>query len=202
MKYLIMCGSNHCLINGVPRQLVNIRGERVVDRTIRLLRANYISDIAITATNPDFKSCDAEYIEYDSYGDWVNCFYPMDEPVCYIFGDVYFSEAAIQKIVETQTKDVEFFASAPPFHKDYIKPWGEPFAFKVVDTEHFKRSIATVKKLKSERLWKRDPIAWETWQVVKSTPINKIDYANYVVINDYTCDIDSEMDMKRLNQTL
>ena len=38
----------------------------------------------------------------------------------------------------------------------------------------------------------RHPIAWELWQIIKQTPINYIDYKNYTVINDYTCDIDWE----------
>ena len=202
MKYIILCGSNHALINGTPRQLVKIGGERILDRTIRLLRRNGVKDISITATDPAFDLCNAEVIHYDSSGPWVNCFYLTDEPTTYIFGDVYFSEAAIEKIVETQTDDIEFFASAPPFAVEYPRGWAEPFAFKVVNTQHFREAIETVKQFTDLKMWRRDPIAWETWQVIKGTPINMIDYSNYTVINDYTCDIDYEGDIQILEEVL
>jgi NDP-sugar pyrophosphorylase family protein len=119
MRYIILCGSNHDKINGTPRQLVKIGGERVLDRTIRLLRKNGVKDIYITATDPAFDLCNAEVIHYESSGPWINCFYLTDEPTTYIFGDVYFSPEAIETIVNTQTDDIEFFASAPPFSRNY-----------------------------------------------------------------------------------
>ena len=200
MKYIIMCGSNHPYINDVPRQLVEVKGERVVDRTIRLLRDCGITDIALTSLDRNFEDCGVEVIRYDSHGPWVNCFLPRSEPTCYIFGDVYFSYSAIEKIVNTQTDDIEFFASAPPFSTEYPKPWGEPFAFKVVDQEGFRNAIEKVKKLMNQ--FNRHPIAWELWQVIKGTPINQIDYTNFTVINDYTCDIDCEADIEQIERKL
>lgn len=200
MRYIILCGSNHNTINGTPRQLVEINGEILLERTIRLLRENGVDDIAITATDKRFERFGVPVIEYDSSGAWINCFYLTDEPVCYIFGDVFFSENAIKTIVETQTDKVEFFASSPPFSKFYPRQWAEPFAFKVTDTAYFKQCVETVKQYARDRLWRRDAIAWETWQVVKNTPINRIDYGNYVAINDYTCDIDYESDIPMLEK--
>lgn len=200
MKIIILCGSNHGQINGVPRQLVTINGERVLDRTIRLLREYGANDISITATDPAFSDVDANVIEYDSSGPWINCFYLINEPVTYIFGDVYFSRFAIQTIIETETDSVEFFASAPPFATNYPRIWAEPFAFKVQDFEYFQDCVEVVKS--SISAFRRDPIAWETWQVIKGTPINMIDYSNYTVINDYTCDIDYPDDVKKLEEVL
>ena len=199
MKYIIMCGSNHELLAGTPRQLVKIDGERVVDRTIRLLKENGVDDIAITATDKRFDTCGVKRIEYDSKGPWINCFLRVEEPVCYIFGDVYFSPEAIETIVNTETTSVEFFASAPPFHELYQKKWAEPFAFKVQDPFFFFHKIDIVRKLNDRGEFYRDPIAWEVWQVVKGTPINSIDYTNYTAINDYTCDIDTAKDAVNLD---
>lgn len=202
MKIIILCGSNHSQINGVPRQLVTINGERVLDRTIRLLREYGANDISITATDPDFQGVDAKIINYDSSGPWINCFYLINEPVTYIFGDVYFSEEAIRTIVETETEEVEFFASSPPFAVEYFKPWAEPFAFKVFNWGYFHRCIAQVKNYLSEGRFHRDPIAWETWQVIKGTELNRIDYHNYTAINDYTTDIDEPLDIENLERIL
>lgn len=202
--YIIMCGSNHGYINGVPRQLVEIQGERVLDRTIRLLRENGVENIIVTATDLHFFDIDASVVCYDSSGPWVNCFLldGVKAPVTYIFGDVYFSEEAIKKIVTTETDSIEFFASAPPFGKGYIKQWGEPFAFKVKDFRYFSDCIKKVKEIREKGMWKREPIAWEVWQVIKQTPINQIDYGNYTIINDYTCDIDRPEDLIRMGRML
>ena len=202
-RYIILCGTAYHL-NGVPRQLSVIRGERILDRTIRLLRENGITDIMVTATDDAFydPDIDVPVIGYDSSGDWVNCFYPSKAPACYIFGDVYFSEQAIKTIVETQTDGIQFFASAPPFASNYSKPYAEPFAFKVVDQEHFRNSIETVKDNKRKNLWNREPLAWELWQIIKNTKLNEIDYHNYISINDYTCDIDDEGDIIRMEEYL
>lgn len=202
MIYIIMCGSNHEKIQGVPRQLVTINGERILDRTIRLLRENGVKDIGITCTDDAFMGVDAEIIHYDSGGPWVNAFIPLSEPCCYIMGDVYFSPEAIRKIVETDTDDIEFFASAPPFANDYPKLWAEPFAFKVVDYKHFNAAIQDVLTLRERRAFLREPIAWELWQVIKKTPINYIIYNNYAAINDYTCDIDVEADIAKMERLL
>ena len=187
MKYIILCGSNHGYVNGVPRQLVNIRGERVLDRTIRLLRENGVKEISITATDPAFDGIDAEVIPYDSSGPWIRCMQYITHPTTFIFGDVYFSEQA---------------ASAPPFAPNYPKHWAEPFAFKVENVAAFNTAVDNVHVLLNKRVFRRDPLAWELWQVIKGTPINLINYSNYTVINDYTCDIDCEADIYILERVL
>jgi hypothetical protein len=127
---------------------------------------------------------------HDFTGYWSDAFYPTEDPVCYIFGDVVFSPEAIRTIVETQTDDIEFFASRPPFAPEYLKEWAEPFALKVVNQKHLHQAIEDVKRFDQEGRFCRKPIMWELWQVIKNTTLNHIDYTNYTVINDYTCDID------------
>ena len=199
MKYIVMCGSTREPL----RHLSTIYGETLLYRTIRLLKENGIwsRDIRLTPSKDlrtillQDKLPSTLAIHNNENKLWCDCFYPMNEPCTYLFGDVVYSPKAIKTIVETETEDIEFFASAPPFAKNYSKRWAEPFAFKVVDQEHFKNALQEVRKLESEGKFNRSPIAWETWQVIKGTPINKIDYTNYTVINDYTCDVDELSDI-------
>jgi len=201
MKYIIMCGGNYNLWNK-PKQLIEINGEPIVCRTIRLLRKYGIDDIAISSNNPIFNQFGVPVLHHDNKwevsglgqvnGTWVNAFYPTDAPVCYLLGDVVFSKYAIKKIINTETDGIEFFASAPPFSPLYPKRYAEPFAFKVVDTKYFRRCIDKVKEYEKAKKFHRPPIAWELWQVIKGTELNVIKYDNYIVINDYTCDIDWE----------
>lgn len=192
MKYIILAGRSE---TDPPKQLLKVDGEVIIERTIKLLKRNGARDIQVSSMNPLFDKYGR--LEYDSSGDWVNAFPKVEEPVTYIFGDVFFSLAAIKTIVETKTESIEFFASAPPFSECYPKEWAEPFAFKVVDTEFFQKCIKEVKRLKREGAFKREPIAWELWQVIKGTPLNEFDYTNYTAINDYTCDVDHEEDVKQ-----
>lgn len=199
MLYIIMCGGTYQKWE-IPRQLMRVDGEMIVSRTIRLLRENGVENIAISSNIPVFKKLGVPVLEHDNdftvyapwktSGYWCDAFYPTDEPTCYIFGDVIFSPEAIRTIVETDTDDIEFFASAPPFAKEYPKQWAEPFALKVVNTDHLKNAISITKQFADQGLFKRKPIMWELWQVIQAAPLNQIDYDSYVVINDYTCDID------------
>lgn len=196
MIYIIMCGGKY---GAFPKQLNKVLGERIVERTIRLLRAYGVKDIAISSNNPFFKGMDVPILKHDNdfvcgnnTHSWLKAFYPMKEPVCYIFGDVYFSEDAIRQIVKTETDQIQFFASAPPFHDKYMKRWAEPFAFKVQNPELFFSKIEECHKYDLEGKFHREAISWELWQVIKGTKLDEIDYTNYHVINDYTCDIDDE----------
>ncbi len=203
MRYIIMCGGIYPQFEK-PRQLTEIFGETLVERTIRLLRENGIEDIAISTTSDAFNSFGVPVLRhantFDQFkgGWWVDAFYPADEPVCYIFGDVYFSPQAIKTIVEYTVEDVMFFASGPyAFGMGYIKDWSEPFAFKVEDVKYFQRCIKITKDRQRDGIFLRHPISWELWQVIRGTEMNVIKN-NYCQINDYTCDIDQPEDARMI----
>jgi len=204
MQYIIMCGGNYPHWQK-PRQLTEINGEALVERTIRLLKECGVTDIAISTNDDVFKRFgvrllkhenDYTGIEYNNHiGLWCSAFYPTKKPACYIFGDVFFSPEAIRTIVEYETDDIMFFASAPPFLPPYPKPYEEPFAFKVANQKHLREAIAEVKRIYAEGGFYREPIAWEVWNVISGGDPNRINYSSYVRINDYTCDIDEEREI-------
>lgn len=206
MKYILLCGGKYTNWE-TPRQLTQLGPERLIERTIRLLRECGAEDIAISTNHPAFDELGVEIIHHSNpfvsdgdnriEGHWVDAFPLRSEPTCYIFGDVVFSKRAIQTIVETETDDIEFFASAPPFALNYFKRYAEPFAFKVTDTNHFRAAISEVKQNISK--FNREPIAWELWQVIKGTEYNVIDFNNYIKINDFTCDIDTPADVQHFS---
>ena len=211
MRYIIMCGGTYERWE-TPRQLTLICGEPIVARTIRLLREQGVNDIAISSNNPIFEQFGVPVLRHENKmvvtedlnvkGYWVDGLYPTDEPVCYLLGDVVYSPEAIKTIVETETDDIEFFASSPPFAPEYTREWAEPFALKVENTDHLKYAVSLTKSYADMGLFKRHPIMWELWQVIQCTPLNCIDYGNYTAINDYTCDVDYEEDARKIENII
>lgn len=212
MKYIIMCGGTYTEWS-TPRQLLPVKGEPIVARTIRLLKENGVdpADIYISSNDPrfeDFAPVLYHTNRYEAYGHgqnngaWVDAFYLTDEPVTYLFGDVVFSPEAIRTIVETEVPVIELFASAPPFPPMYPKPWAEPFALKVTATNYFRTCISACRNYHKQGLFRRDPIMWELWQVITLGKLNEIDYNSYAVINDYTCDVDGEEDLRKIEEAM
>lgn len=202
MRYIIMCGGSYPKWE-IPRQLTEINGEPIVARTIRLLRECGVDDIAISTHDDRFFQFGVPLLRHsndfvgfvEGAGCWAEAFFPTKEPACYLMGDVVFSPEAIRTIVNEQTDSIQFFASCPPFSPKYTKKWAEPFAFKVADQQRFRAAINFVIANESTGIFTRRPIAWELWQVINGEDVKYINYFNYRVINDYTCDIDAPEDV-------
>ena len=208
MIYVIMCGGEYIQWNP-PKWLQVVNGEPIAGRTIRLLKEQGVNGIFISATDKRLKSLGVPVLEHDNpytntdtlHSYWCDAFYPSDRPTCYLFGDVVYSPEAIKTIIDFQTDDIMFFGSSEPAPEGSYKRWGEPYAFKVVDTAYFKACIHFTKALQDKGRFKRPPLAWELWQVIQNTPLNEI-MPNYCTINDYTCDVDDMDDLNHMDNVL
>lgn len=211
VKYIILADSSVGF--DIPKQLSVVNGEPLIKRTIRLLKENGVSDILVTAHDKRFN--DLGVIRYEPLhndwnaetkdGYWLSAFPTelLNEPICFLFGDVYYSENAIKTIVETPTNSTLFFCSYENKDKKYIKHHDEPLAYKVVDYELFKKHIDIVKKLKDEGKCCREPIVWELYRSINGQDINThIMTNNYIAINDESCDIDTLDDITKLNKVI
>lgn len=213
MKYVILSDSDNIEPFVNPRQLTKINGETLVERTIRLLKENGAKDVIITSHDKRFDNLGAiryeplynDYKPKESKGYWLSAF-PIEllnQPITFLFGDVYYSENAIKKIVEAKPKDNLFFCTYNNNDKRYIKHHDEPLAYKVIKPNVFKAHIEQVKRLKDEGLCCREPIVWELYRSLNGQDINThIMTSNYVAINDESCDIDSVSDIILLEEKL
>ena len=118
MKYIIMCGGNYPKFEK-PKQLIKVNNEVLVERTIRLLKENGIEDIAICTNSDKFDYLglpillqENKYISGSEYENkkseycWLNAYYPVKEPACYLHGDVYFTpslQSYVQKNIVSFT---------------------------------------------------------------------------------------------------
>lgn len=216
VKYIILADSSVGF--EIPRQLSVVCGEPIIKRTIRLLKENGIKDIIITSHDKRFDNLGVERYEplhnyyvpnFKDYklnkGYWLNAFPSelLNQPICFLFGDVYYSENAIKTIVNTDTSSTMFFCTYNNKDKHYIKDHDEPLAYKVVDYELFKKHINRVKKLKDKDKCCREPIVWELYRSINNQDINThIMTNNYIAINDESCDIDTKDDIIKLNKVI
>lgn len=198
-----MCGGQYQDFE-IPKQLTVINGERLVDRTIRLLKENGVEDIFITSNDKRFEDCDAPVLHhYNSYkvvdgvqeGYWLDAFYPFFSPsqtVCFMFGDVYYTEEAIRTIVGLKCVKNTLFGTKDAKNKKH-ENWGEPFAYKVVDYAEFMRGVETVKQMQDDGVTKRVPIVWELYRFLNGLDVNvqKVLDETYVCIDDKTMDVDT-----------
>lgn len=210
MKYIIMCGGVYEQFE-TPKQLTVIRGERLVERTIRLLKENGITDIAISSNDPRFEEFAPRLDHTNSYGYinkkivgyWVDAYYPMDEPCVYLHGDVYYTEDAIKKIINYPKSDKNIFigneiAKNPEHHN-----WGEPFGWIVNNQSIFRKGIDLIKYLQDIGRCERGyAISWELYRVLNGLDINKqyILDDTYLTISDETIDIDEPSQIDKMNE--
>ena len=234
MEYIIMCGGTYPKFK-TPKQLLKVNGEVLVERTIRLLRENDITDIAVSTNDERFNYLDVELLhdkdnQFLYWGEnenklsknsWLRAYYPVNEPVCYLHGDVYFSDEAIKTIVETPVKDTMFFCVADyqdiP-NKDIRSAGGrEPLAYKVENYKLFRDAVDDLLKMVDEGKFKNSfcgAISWNVYRYLNGLDlgfnakwygdINDIfkSKGNYIIINDYTNDVDDEKDVAKIEKYL
>ena len=214
MDYIIMCGGNYTQFE-TPKQLSVINGERLVERTIRLLKENGIENIYISATDPIFDNFGVPRLVHDNTslvwdsqknvsGYWIDAYYPTDKPVTYLHGDVYYTEDAIKKIINYKAKVNTFIGNEIARNKEH-KNWGEPFGWIVVNPLVFRQGIEDTKKLQDEgKLDRGYALSWELYRVLEGTDPNYmlINDDTYLSIDDETIDIDAPYQIEELNKKL
>ena len=186
MRYVIMADGDGKRWNnymGIPKHLVKINGESILARTIRLLQENGIEDIIITSQDKryDFKNtiripqtdrdCEIDRFEESVLKNITE--------VCYIYGDVYYTEEAIKTIINTGQQGIHFFG-----HQ-----W-EIVAIKVFNIPLFLKHKNKIKKLYLSKQLDRC-IGWEIYRSLNNLPLKEHNILKgYHFIEDGTDDID------------
>lgn len=205
MKYIILCGGEYKAFK-TPKQLSVIKGEVLVERTIRLLKENGINEIYISSNDPRFTQAPRLENKANNFvadngkitGYWLDAFYPIGEPCCYLFGDVYFSPNAIKTIVEYNGDKNILFGNSVAKNEEH-KNWGEPFAYKVNNYDEFMAGVKAVKQLYDEGKIIRHPIVWELYRYLHNLDINVQRITDdYITIDDETIDYDNPEQVNKL----
>ena len=177
------------IILKIIKHLIKINGETLLGRTTRLLKENNI-DYVITSSDERYKQYGTTIPQ--SFNDCeIDRFEPTKEPVCYLYGDVYYSEEAIKTIINTPVKDIMFFGSNE-----------EIFSVKVQDLNLFNHHKEKVKHLYLKRRINRC-IGWEIYRSLNRIPfeVHQIK-KRYTYILDETDDIDYPQDYEEFVKKL
>lgn len=225
MKYIIMAGGNYKDQFDTPKPLLKIDGEILIERTIRLLRENDINDIAISTNIDAYNYLGVEILrqkhEYihdnpetnlKSNGCWLNAYYLMDKPCCYLHGDVYWSEEAIKKIIDIPVENTMFLCipDRQDGRKGYNIKGREPLGYKVQNNKMFNDAVNEMKQMIDEGKFKKDPISWHLYRKLNNIEMTYEGFGNnifktkgdYMTIEDYTTDIDMPRDIPKIEKYL
>ena len=209
MQVIIMCGGVYDNFEK-HKSLSIINGETLLERTIRLLKQNNIDNYYISSNDDDFKKYGKVLKHTNTYkyengkikGYWVDAYYPTNEPVIYLHGDVYYSEDAIKKILNLNPKVNTMIGNKYALNTEHKKV-GEPFGWIVINQEEFRKAIDKCKKLQDEgKIDRGYAISWELYEVLNGYDINDfiITEDTYLVIDDETIDIDAPWQIEELNK--
>ena len=192
MKYIIMAdgeGTRWNNYHNIPKHLIEIDGETLLTRTVRLLRENDArADIVITSHDPRYEVPGARryepqnnHLEIDRFTEEL-----IADDVCFLYGDTFYSESVIQKIADTPAEKLLFFGNERSI-----------VAIKVADGALFRQHVDRVRALflagKIEKC-----IGWQVYQSFEGLPFGeKTIAADYILIQDGTEDFNSPADYNR-----
>ena len=192
MKYIIMAdgkGTRWQNYNDIPKHFIEINGETLLGRTVRLLRQGDPGcEVIITSHDPSYEVEGARryeplnnHLEIDRFTEEL-----IEDNVCFLYGDTYYSEEAAAAIINTEAEDILFFGNQRSI-----------VAVKVADGKLFKSHVDRVRQLFVEGKIEKC-IGWQVYQSFMGLPFDekKIE-SKYIVLEDGTEDYNSPEDFNR-----
>lgn len=141
MRFVIMADGKGIRWNnylGIPKHLAEINGEPIISRTVRLLRDLTDGEIIVTSHDERYEFEGSRRheplknrLEIDRFTEEL-----IEDDICFLYGDTYYTESALKTIICTKTEDMIFFGNS----KSIV-------AVKVTDSELFRYHLNRVKQL-------------------------------------------------------
>ena len=195
MKYIIMADGKELRwhsFTGIHKWEIRVHGERLLDRTVRLVKAlDPESEVIITS------HCETLQVEgarrYEPLDNKLEIdrftWELIDRDVVFLYGDCFYTEEAIGKIVRSRTDRILFFGNTRRI-----------FAVRVGDEELFRKHMMNVKqKFLAGEI--RECIGWQLYQSFQGLPFGERVVADdYELISDETRDFNEPMDFILFNR--
>ena len=210
MKVYLLCGGYYPNFD-YNKSLVEINGEKLIDRTIRLLN-QYDTDTIVCCNHEEtvfdrYKHllCFFTYNHVTDEGYYLDAFdaVPFKEQCIFLFGDVYYTEEAIKGIIDrfNATSGNIFICNEYPFNKEGLRQ-GEPFGWIVKDPQEFQWAVKLGKRFQDRGMISHSngvPTNWELAHIINGLGVNDfcLRREGCLVIDDLTIDVDDPSAIER-----
>lgn len=194
MKYIIMAdgkGTRWGNYGNTTKHLFKIKGENLLQRTVRLLKTLGEKDIVITSHNPKYEVEGA--VRYEPKNNVLEIdrftYELIEDDICFLYGDTYYTEEAIKSIVETKTDEIQFFGNK----KSIV-------AVKIADGEIFKKHVDRVKDkyIKGEI---QSCIGWQVYQSYENLPFGiKNIKDDYILFGEDVVNVNEIKELKNIGE--
>ena len=194
MKYVVMAdgkGTRWANYQGIPKHLIEINGESLLERIVRLLKKyDRECEIIITSHDSRYEIEGAKRYEPRNNNIEIDRFtYELiEDDICFLYGDTYYSEEAIITIVNESLGDITFFGTS----KSIV-------AIKVNTSEVVKYHIDKVKELYLNGKI-QECIGWQVYQSYEDIPFGTKKIVNdFVIVDKTTRDFNSPVDFEEIS---
>ncbi|MCO8194789.1 2-C-methyl-D-erythritol 4-phosphate cytidylyltransferase [Anaerofustis sp. NSJ-163] len=192
MKYIIMAdgkGKRWHNYKNIPKHFIEVNGEKIIERTVRLLNEfDKDSEVIITSHDERYEIKGSKryepkhnILEIDRFTSEL-----IEDNICFLYGDTYYSDKAIEKIIKLNTDDLMFFGNG----KSIV-------AIKIKDSDVFTKHVENVRKLYLEGKIEKC-IGWQVYQSFQGISFKEKEIKDkYVYIHDDTQDFNSPKDYEK-----
>ena len=199
---LILCAGEAKRWNNyldVPKQLISINGETLLDRTVRLLNSKELYEINIISNDERLKVSNKNFFRPTKF-EWIvetllSTQSLWNKNTIVLLGDVFFTQDAINTI-DNLKKTLHIYGRYGASVHTHT-PWGEIFALSFQQSD-WKKIISNAEGvILRARLGGRGKL-WELYRSIAGFPYNEhlIEDEIFISINDFTDDFDFPEDYK------
>lgn len=175
---------------GIPKHLVEINGEPIIARTVRLLNEMMDGECEVIITSHDeryeFEGSRRHEplnnnLEIDRFTQEL-----IADNTCFLYGDTYYTEEALEQILEAEIDDILFFGNT----KSIV-------AIDVKDSAFFEKHVSNVRQLFIEGKIEKC-VGWQVYQSITGQDFSKKAELGdkFVVLDAKTTDINTPEEYK------
>lgn len=195
MKYIIMAdgkGTRWKNYQNIPKHLIKIDGEILLERTVRQLNnQDKGSKVIITSHDKRYEFKGAiryeplnNVLEIDRFTEEL-----IEDNICFLYGDTYYTDETIHNIINSKVEDILFFGN----QKSIV-------AIKVKDSKLFKKHISNVKNLFLENKIQNCK-GWQVYQSFQNLEFDKKQIKDkFVIVDDETIDYNTPKEYENRKQ--
>lgn len=197
MKYIIMADGKGTRWNNyrdIPKHFIEVNGETLLARTVRLLKENDPEcQVIITSHDPRYEVPGAVRYEPKNNVLEIDRFTAelIEDDICFLYGDTYYTESAARTITKNQAEDLLFFGNERSI-----------VAVKVKDSKLFAEHVNRVRELFLQGKIKKC-IGWQVYQSFLGLSFEEKKIAEkYIYVEDGTCDFNSPEDFENSRRNI